>query len=210
LSIMRFSLFVIVALATAAVQAGEIRLKAHVESSGPLVRLGDVAEIAADVTADGESLADLALFPAPAGGRTRLLKRQELVELLTLCDIELKGWEFAGAEVVEVKAATTLTRTIVRPALHLIPTRSQVVHEPKTGNKAPATAKADVPPPLVTRNGAVTMHSLAAGIRITTAGKSLADAGKGQSVLVELADSREKVLAQVVGPQLVEIRTGAK
>jgi hypothetical protein len=207
---MRFSLFVIVVLATAAAQAGEIRLKSEAEATGPLVRLGDVAEIAADVTADGESLADLALFPSPAGGRTRLLKRQELVELLALCDIELKGWEFAGAEVIEIRGGTSITRTIVRPALHLIPSRSQVVHVVKPDAKPVAGAKTEAVPPLVNRNGAVTVHSLAAGIRITTAGKSLADAGKGQAVLVELADSREKVLAQVVGPQLVEIRTGAK
>jgi hypothetical protein len=206
---MRFFLFVTIVVATAAVQAGEIRLREHAEAAGPLVRLGDVADIAAETTADGQSLADLALFPAPAGGKTRLLKRQELVELLVLCDVELKGWEFAGAEVVEIRGATTISRTIVRPALHLIPSRSQVVHEVKPADKPAAGVKPEAVPPLVTRNGAVTVHSLAAGIRITTAGKSLADAGKGQAVLVELADSREKVLAQVVGPQIVEIRTAA-
>jgi flagella basal body P-ring formation protein FlgA len=80
----------------------------------------------------------------------------------------------------------------------------------KPAAKQAAETKTEAAPPLVTRNGAVTVHSLAAGIRITTAGKSLADASKGQAVLVELADSRDKVLAQVVGPQLVEIRTVTK
>lgn len=206
---MRFALFITIVVATAATQAGEIRLNEHAEAAGPLVRLGDVAEIAAETTADGESLADLALFPAPAGGRSRLLKRQELVELLALCDVELKGWEFSGADVVEIRGGTSITRTIVRPALHLIPARSQVVHEVKSAAKPAAETKTEAIPPLVNRNGAVTVHSLAAGIRITTAGKSLADAAKGQAVLVELADSREKVLAQVVGPQMVEIRTAA-
>lgn len=208
---MRSSILPTVLLATASLcSAGEIRIKEHADAAGPLVRLGDVAEISAETTADGESLADLALFPSPAGGKSRLLKRQELVELLALCDVELKGWEFAGAEAVEIRGATSISRTIVRPALHLIPARSQVVHEVKPAAKPAGGSKSEETPPLVTRNGAVTVHSLAAGIRITTAGKSLADAGKGQAVLVELADSREKILAQVVGPQLVEIRTGTK
>jgi hypothetical protein len=201
-------IFITALLITASLcTAGEIRLKEHAEATGSLVRLGDVVEIAAEATADGESLADLALFPAPAGGKSRLLRRQELVELLALCDVDLKGWEFAGADIVEIRGATTISRTIVRPALHLIPARSQVVHEVKPSAIPEAGAKVEALPPLVTRNGAVTVNSLAAGIRITTAGKSLADAGKGQAVLVELADSREKVLGQVVGPQMVEIRT---
>ena len=48
LSIMRFALFVSIVVATAASQAGEIRLKEHAEAAGPLVRLGDVVEIAAE------------------------------------------------------------------------------------------------------------------------------------------------------------------
>jgi hypothetical protein len=206
---MRLTTFVTVLLASASLcWAGEIRLKDFAESSGPLVRLGDIAEIAGETAADGLSLADLALFPAPGGGRTHLLRRQELLELLMLCDLELKGWDLTGAETIEIRGATTLSRRIIRPALHLIPARSQVLLEPKAAAKAPAQSKAEELPPLVTRNGTVTVHSLASGIRVTTAGKSLAEGRQGQTVLVELDDSRERVLAQVVAPQVVEIHSG--
>lgn len=190
--------------------AAEIRLKEEAESSGPLVRLGDIAEIEGEAIADGLSLADIALFPSPAAGKSRLVRRQELRQLLALCDVPIRDWEFSGAEAVEIRNAGNPTRTIIRPALHLIPSRSHVRLEPKSTAAGQASdPKADKPLPLVKRNGSVTVHSLAAGVRVTTSGKSLADAAQGQTVLVELADSQEKILARVVGPQLVEIRADA-
>ncbi len=191
-----------------AAQAAEIRLKDSAECAGPLVRLGDIADVEGEVAAEGESLADVVLFPAPAAGKSRHVRLQELRQLLALCDVSVRDWQFSGADSVEIRSGGQPTRTIVRPAHHLIPSRSHTRMEPTAANKQPFDPKTDKPPLLVKRNGSVTVHALAAGIRITTSGKSLADAAQGQSVLVELADSQEKILGQVVGPQLVEVRTG--
>jgi hypothetical protein len=191
-----------------AAQGGEIRLKDSAECAGPLVRLGDIADVEGEVAAEGQSLADVVLFPAPGPGKLRHVRLQELRQLLALCDVPVKDWQFSGAETVEISSDGKRTRTVVRPAHHLIPSRSHMRTEPAAPGKQPAAPKSDKQPLLVKRNGSVTVHSLAAGIRITTSGKSLADAAQGQSVLVELADSEEKILAQVVGPQLVEVRTG--
>ena len=185
---------------------GEVRLKSEGEATGPLVRLGDIAEIEGEAAAEGQSLADLALFPAPAASKSRMLRRQELVQLLALCDVPVREWHFSGADSVEIRAGDKAAKTIVRPALHLIPSRSFVkTDETRTPDK-PADASPEKLEPLIKRNSLVTVYSIAAGVRVTTSGKSLADAAKGQPVLVELEDNKEKVLARVVGPQLVEIR----
>jgi hypothetical protein len=196
----------IVMVFSATVTASEIRLKGEAAVSGPLVRLGDIAEIEGEAAADGPSLADLALFPSPGAGKSRMLRRQELVQLLALCDVPVREWQFGGADVVEIRAGGKAAKTIVRPALHLIPSRSFVKTDESNPADKPADPSADKPQPLIKRNTLVTVHSIAAGVRVATSGKSLADAAKGQPVLVELADNKEKVLARVVGPQLVEIR----
>jgi hypothetical protein len=183
--------------------ASEIRLKSEAETTGPLVRLGDIAEVEGETSADGQSLADLALFPAPAAGKSRMLKRQELVQLLALCDVPVREWQFSGADTIEIRASGKPSRTIVRPALHLIPSQTSV----RTDNHQPPSGQPeDKTQPLIKRNSLVSVHSVAAGVRVTASGKALADAAKDQQVLVELADNKEKVLARVVGPQLVEIR----
>jgi hypothetical protein len=189
------------ALLRSAAEGGEIRLRGAAEVSGPLVRLGDVAEIDGVQAADGQSLADLALFPSPGEGKSRLLRRQELIQLLSLCDMPVREWRFGGADTVEIRTGGKPAKTIVRPALHLIPSQSLVRKADHKAKQSPDQAQ-----PLVKRNSLVTVHSIAAGVRVTTSGKTLADAAKGQPVLVELDDNKEKVLARVVGPQLVEIR----
>jgi hypothetical protein len=205
-------LLVIASLAVvslAAAQAGEIRLKDAAQCSGPLVRLADIAEVEGEAAADGPSLGDLVLFPAPATGKSRILARQELCQLLSLCDVPVRSWQFTGADAVEIKAGGEV-RSIIRPALHLIPAGSHLRAGGKTGRAPAGDSDGTKPPRLVQRGGTVSVHSLAAGIRVMTSGKSLADAAQGENVLVELADTEEKILAKVVGPQLVEVRAGSK
>ena len=190
--------------------AGEIRLKGETECAGPLVRLGEIAEIEGEVAAAGQSLGDLVLFPAPAAGKSRVISRQEVRQLLALCDVDVRSWQFSGAQTVEINAGGP-ARTIIRPALHLIPSGSNVRRGAKDARLTGAAAgDSDKMPPLVKRGGSVMVHALATGVRITTSGKSLADAAQGEGVLVELTDSKEKILAKVVGPQLVEVRSGGK
>src|SRR5919109_5073409 len=86
----------------APIAAGEIHLKASAECAGPTVRLGDVAEIEGEAVAEGSSLGDLVLFPAPAAGKSRLVTRQELRQLLALCDVDVRSWQLSGAQNVEI------------------------------------------------------------------------------------------------------------
>lgn len=195
--------------------AVELRLKNDAVCGGSLVRLGDVAEFVpsgdvAHAAAEPAELADLALFPAPAPGQTLELTRQELRQLLTLCDVDPRTCQLSGADFVIISAEKSPARSIVRPALHLIPSRAYINKPAERGaNKASDPASGE-PARLVERNGAVTIHSIWPGVKITAAGKSLADAALGESVLVVQTDSKEKLLAKVVGPQMVEIRPETK
>ena len=191
--------------------AVEIRLKDEAVCSGSLVRLGDVAEIApsgdvAHAAAEPGKLADLTLFPSPAPGKTLELTRQELRQLLTLCDVDPRTCQLSGADFVIISAEKSPARSIVRPALHLIPSRAYINQTTAPTANKPTDSRDDEPTKLVERNGAVTIHSIWPGVKITAAGKSLADAALGESVLVVQTDSKEKLLAKVVGPQTVEVR----
>lgn len=201
----------------------QLVLRQTAESAGPLVRLGDLVQIVGGESVQDESgldedTAELVLFPTPERNTSRTISRQELVELLTLCDLSPRKVQIIGADKVTIHPATAERRHVVRPALHLIPDSSHLRTEPvspasvrtaRTAAIAPL-APPEEKPALVRRNGAVTVHCLAAGVRVSTSGKSLADAAQGEQVLVELADSREKVLAQVLGPQVVQIQVAAK
>jgi hypothetical protein len=201
----------------------QLVLRQSAESTGALVRLGDLVQIVGGASAQDESgldedTAELVLFPAPSRNTSRTISRRELVELLTLCDLSPRKVHIIGADEVTIHPAAAELRHVVRPALHLIPDSSHLRTEPVSpaavrAARTAAVEPSDQPeerPSLVRRNGAVTVHCLAAGVKVTTSGKSLADAAQGEQVLVELADSREKVLAQVLGPQVVQIQVAAK
>ena len=191
--------------------AFEIRLKDEAHCPGPLVRLGDIAELDAPVTAEGPALADLALFPAPAAGKSRDLKRQDLQQLLALCDVDPRDVQLTGAETVVIHAGSAEQKMIIRPALHLIPATAYIKSGPARPPERPTpTSKPEQLPKLVERNQAVTIHSLWPGVKVTASGKALADGMLGEAVLIEQPDSRERVLAKVIGPQTVEVRPATK
>jgi len=195
--------------------AVEIRLKDEAVCGGSLVRLGDVAEIVpsgdvAHAAAEPRELADLALFPSPGPGKTLELTRQELRQLLTLCDVDQRTCQLSGADFVIISADKSPARSIIRPALHLIPSRAYIEKPAAAATYKPSDSKNDETAKLVERNGAVTIQSIWPGVKITAAGKSLADAALGESVLVVQTDSKEKLLAKVVGPQTVEVRPETK
>lgn len=85
--------------------AAEIELRGDAAVSGPIVRLGDIARVRheqPEVVAEWESLG---LFPAPAAGKTRLVKRQEVAQLLSFIDEQLGKCHVVGSPVVNVRAA---------------------------------------------------------------------------------------------------------
>lgn len=85
-------------------EAGEIRLRERANCSGSVVRLGDVAEVHATDIVTQHRLAETALFPLPAVGRMRVVKRQEVQQLLALSAVSLKEYRFSGAMAVAVRA----------------------------------------------------------------------------------------------------------
>lgn len=197
-------------IACTSASAVEIRLKDEAHCAGPLVRLGDVAEVSPP-EAEGASLADLALFPTPGNGKLRELRRQELMQLLALCEVDLRAVQFTGAETVVIRAGSAEEKSIIRPALYLIPASAYVKKSPN--RQDPQAKLADRPdelPKLVQRNQAVTIHSLWPGVKITASGKALADGVLGEAVLIEQIGSRERVLAKVIGSQTVEVRPASK
>ncbi len=200
------------ALAICTVAGGvEIHLKDEAHCAGPLVRLGDIAEIESPVTADSPSLADLALFPAPAPGRVRELTLQDLRQWLAWCDVDPRAIEFTGAETVVIRSGADDAKTIIRPALHLIPAQAYIKSRPARPQVKPLAAEEPVEPArLVSRNQAVTIHSIWPGVKVTASGKALADASLGESILVEQLGSRDRVLAKVIAPQTVEVRPSTR
>jgi flagella basal body P-ring formation protein FlgA len=114
------------AIALAAVsssRAAEIRLRPQCMASGPLVKLGDVADI---VTADkrqADALAAIELFPAPAAPQQRFLRVRELQDLLLLRGVNLAEHQFSGSSQVSVSAGVPAT---TRPAAGQAPSISAV------------------------------------------------------------------------------------
>jgi hypothetical protein len=80
----------------------ELRLRAQCTAEGPLVRLGDVAEIVGGDPAEAKTLAATDLCPSPAGREQRSLSVRELQDLLVLRGVNLVGHQFSGSSQVLV------------------------------------------------------------------------------------------------------------
>jgi flagella basal body P-ring formation protein FlgA len=117
--------------------AAEILIKPRVTSRGSVVLLGDVAAVTgspAEATLV-DQLLRLELFPAPSRGRTRLLRRQELRELLVLNGVDAALHGFRGA-----------AYTRIDPPLATPSPASEVGRKPAdAGHRASAVATRDLP-----------------------------------------------------------------
>lgn len=80
----------------------EIELRGDAVVSGTVVRLGDVARIRHEQAALVAEWESLPLFPAPAIGRKRLVKQQELSQLLAFSDERLADCRIVGASAVQI------------------------------------------------------------------------------------------------------------
>ncbi|MFH1268765.1 MAG: flagellar basal body P-ring formation chaperone FlgA, partial [Planctomycetota bacterium] len=83
-------------------QAAELRLHSRCEVAGPVVTLGDVAEILTSDAAQGQQLAALELFPAPSTGQSRFVRQREIEDLLLLRGTNLLGLHFSGSGQVQI------------------------------------------------------------------------------------------------------------
>jgi flagella basal body P-ring formation protein FlgA len=81
-------------------EAAEVTLRPRSVVRGPLVRLGDIAEVADADPGIVRQLSGLPLFPAPAPDKQRLISRQEVQQLLVMHEINLRAIKLAGADEV--------------------------------------------------------------------------------------------------------------
>lgn len=196
-------------------QAAEVRLRSSVACGSPIVRLADVAEIRDDDPALVKALGTITLCPAPATGSEQTLNLHEIRQILALTGIEPTKILVTGSDHVVLFAdsppvaarKTSIETGFIRQALYSVeakPDRSSAPPKPTPIAPAPlTTAMKGVP--LVERGAGVTIHSHKPGVRITTSGKAVQAGTAGALIAVELADSKQRVLARVVGPQVVEL-----
>lgn len=98
--------FSIVVLSGMSADAAEIVLRPQAQPAGPIVRLGDVAEVRCEDLAEQVRLSALELFPTPAAGTRRWLRVRELQELLALRSEDMNAHQLRGAARVSIVAAT--------------------------------------------------------------------------------------------------------
>jgi Chaperone for flagella basal body P-ring formation len=212
----------ILASASAA-EAVEVRLRSTATAAAAVVRLADVAEILGDDAHVAAALAEVSLCPAPGPGNERLLSQHDVRQLLALSGVERGDVLVTGSESVTVTAESStasrslakrpLVATGVRQALFAEKSdasRGPQPHKPAANPAAPplAEAKPVAALPLVDRGATVTVQARAAGVRITTSGKALDAGAAGDTINVELADTKQRVLAHVTGQQAVEVSVG--
>jgi flagella basal body P-ring formation protein FlgA len=93
------------ALGTESGRAAVLRLRSECRSRGPVVTLGDVAEV---LTADAEqarALSVVELFPAPVAPRQRFVRLREIQDILLSRGIDLTEHQFSGSSQVTILAA---------------------------------------------------------------------------------------------------------
>ena len=103
----------------------EIHLRSRCDDCGPLVMLGDIAEIAAADARQAESLKQIELFPAPPPGRRRFVRLREIQDLLLLRGINLVGHRFSGSSQVEITAPSTPARQVTAKSKSVSPTMAE-------------------------------------------------------------------------------------
>jgi flagella basal body P-ring formation protein FlgA len=210
-------------LASEAALSAEVRLRSSAACTTMIVRLADVAEVFADDARMAESLAEIPLCPAPAAGSQRALSQDDVRQLLALSGVERKTAQVTGSETVTVTTESTsrftagarrpLVAAGIRQAAFEID--AEISRKPQTRSavkpqNAP-TPDMQLPaaPRVVERGAIVTVCARTAGVRITTSGKALEAGSTGDTVGIELADTKQRVLARVTGPQAVEVTDGS-
>jgi flagella basal body P-ring formation protein FlgA len=97
------------ALAWTAASAADLELRAECRPAGPVVTLGDVAEVVADDPEQARLLAAIELFPSPPPGQSRFVGIRQIQDLLLLREVNLVEHRFSGSSRV------TISRTEAAP-----------------------------------------------------------------------------------------------
>lgn len=83
--------------------AADIRLRAEAVSAGPVVTLGDVADVLANDAEQAARLRAIELFAGPAAGAQRFVRVREIQDLLLLRGVNLAEHQLSGAAQVTVR-----------------------------------------------------------------------------------------------------------
>jgi flagella basal body P-ring formation protein FlgA len=90
----------------AGLSAAELRLRSECRPAGPLVRLGDLADVFAEKPEQAAALRQIELFPSPVAPQQRFLQVRELQDLLILRGVNLAEHQFSGASQVAVQGVS--------------------------------------------------------------------------------------------------------
>ncbi len=82
--------------------AAEIVLRSVCQPAGPVVRLGDLAQVHGADAAQCQALSNVELFPAPLAGQRRVVRVREVCDRLLLAGVPLVPHRFSGASEVIV------------------------------------------------------------------------------------------------------------
>jgi flagella basal body P-ring formation protein FlgA len=110
--------FLALATLTIAVDRGaaaELRLRSQSSPAGPVVTLGDVADIASTDARQSAALAAIELFPAPTATEEKRVRVREIQDLLLLRGVNLAEHQFSGSSEVAIRAAARPPVAAVRP-----------------------------------------------------------------------------------------------
>lgn len=210
-------------LLVASASAAEVRLRSAAVCSGSIARVADVAEIFGPDHRVADALAEIPLCPAPAAGQSRVLSQDDVRQLLALSGVERKTATVTGSESVTIsrdgsrRTSPTSKQPLVAGGIRQA--MFEVDPEPTAKPRSVQPAEFDRPDPdqtkpidsapMVEKGASLTVHARAAGVRITAAGKAIDSGNVGESIGVELIDTKQKVVGRIVSPQTVEIKADA-
>jgi hypothetical protein len=219
----RVMIFVLALTAASPAIAVEVRLRSSAACATSVVRVADVAEIFSGETRIAAALAEIPLCPAPAAGSQRVISQDDVRRLLALSGVEPGTALITGSESVtvtnepSVRSGSLPRRPLiasgVRQATFEMEAEGSRKTKTQSAGKLPATVSSDAKSvdssPLVARGTVLTINARTAGVRITTSGKALEEGTVGQTIGIELADTKQRVMGRVLGPQLVEVTAGS-
>jgi flagella basal body P-ring formation protein FlgA len=81
----------------------ELQLRDEVRTAGPLVLVGDIAEIHARHSVEAADLAAIDLLPAPPAGEKRVLRLREVQDLMAVRGVNLAAHRFSGASQITIR-----------------------------------------------------------------------------------------------------------
>jgi len=89
-------------LVTSPAPGVEVSLRPKVHASGTLIRLGDVADLAAVGEDEARQLAAMPLIPSPRRGLLQYLAVADIRDMLAAKGVDMAGVKFVGANTVEI------------------------------------------------------------------------------------------------------------